>query len=181
MFRRLKIHPSKHFIGDVRRESSGHGIELQLFFDGQQIEENVVLRTIAHRSTEHLDVRSRVELIVDENSTGGLFEHSDQTVEDGGLARAIRAEKRSDLILVEIEGDVVHSDLIGTEAFDQMFNANDRSRRRQRKIFSPLVDVLFFSLEEEIPVRRHSIFAGKDFLRVPRAHRVEDRTADHQQ
>ena len=150
-------------------------MEFQLFLDSEQIEENVVLRTITHRSTEHLPV--------DQNSAGGLLENADQTVEDGTLSRAIRPEKRGNLILVQIEGDVVHRDLVGSEAFDQMFDTNDGSRHRQWQLLV-LVTALsspMISLEEEIPIQRHSVFPREDLLHVPRAECVEDRTADHHQ
>ena len=59
----FEVDQSEHFIGNlllVLSESSSSGIELELLFDGQEIEENVVLGTITNGLSELFDAISCV-------------------------------------------------------------------------------------------------------------------------
>ena len=89
----FEIDESEHFVGNlfsVLSETSSGGIELELFFESQEIEENVVLWTIADGLSELIDAMSYVMIdslfVFHGDCAGCLLVDSDQAIEDGGFS-----------------------------------------------------------------------------------------------
>lgn len=79
-----------------------------MLFHSQAIKQNVVLRADSEAFPDQIDIRSDVKTIND-GSSGGRREQARKNRHGSGLTSAVMTKKRSDLTLVQIEIQPVHS------------------------------------------------------------------------
>lgn len=175
--RAFQINQTKHFCGNlllILAETAGGSVELQLFPDGQQVKENVVLRTVTHGLAKSVHVRSRVEahavFTLHSDRAGGLLIDANQAVEDRRFTRPVRTEQGGDLVFVQGEGDVVDGHFIRTESFDQVVDVHDGRAvgmhscerctgfGRRRDTVPGFVRRFRLAFAEEIPAQRNTVF-----------------------